>query len=647
MAATAEELKELALLARESGDLDLEEQALTQLIAMQEQGGPQTTPLSVAEEFAAAVNRGVLNVAEFLTTDQINEIARLSGHEGQLVTPLSQTDFAKQFTEPQITQGMEEGLARDVVRTGGEFVGPGGAAGMTTRAAARAIPMLRPLAGGALQGDVALSAVSGAGSALGEEVGGETGALVGSILAPIAGQGGVSSLKRLVGMGAKGIRSLTQSLSNMSEDGAATLLAEAMVRENMGPDDVIKRMAELGPEAIPADVGNNFARLLRTAANKIPRIEGEAAQVFKARHAGQGNRILNAFDDASGVSTLSVDDEISRLNEALKPQVDQLYAQARSQALEFSPKLKAKLNGKGSLGRARKQAEKRLVDLADLGEQPGNLALIDQTKRVLDDQIGTAIRGGQKEKAMILVRLKNEMVKEADEAIPSYKEARDLFAGKRSLESAAELGESFFKLKAREMPEITKALSQSEMKMFKLGAKRAIIDRVNDANTSADLVKRMFGKNGDVQKLKSIMGDQYDNFASSLKREADFVLTRRAAQANSTTAKQIFDEGSAREAFDTVRESISSPIGTASALGRVIGGLANKKGSEAYVKSLEHAGDILLTKGVSPERVQRLLRKGTAKQVEEALRKTLMKDLTKPQVRAAIVGGAQTLEGQQ
>ena len=132
-----------------------------------EQVGPETTPLSVAEEFAAAVNRGVINVAEFLTTDQINEIARLSGHEGQLVTPLSQTDFAKQFTEPQITQGMEEGLARDVVRTGGEFVGPGASTGAAFRTIAKAAPMLKPLVA-SRSADIGLSVASGAGAEIGE-----------------------------------------------------------------------------------------------------------------------------------------------------------------------------------------------------------------------------------------------------------------------------------------------------------------------------------------------------------------------------------------------------------------------------------------------------------------------------------------------
>lgn len=190
-----------------------------------QQQGPETTPLSIAEEFAAGVNRGVINIAEFLTTDQINSIARLSGHEGQLVTPLSQTDFAKQYTEPQITQGMEEGLARDVVRTGGEFVGPGASTGAAFRTIAKAAPMLKPLAASPAA-DVTISALSGSGAAIGQEVGGETGALVGSMALPIgASLGYQNAVKSMAGLrsnfGLKGVQQVADDLALQQIDDLA------------------------------------------------------------------------------------------------------------------------------------------------------------------------------------------------------------------------------------------------------------------------------------------------------------------------------------------------------------------------------------------------------------------------------------------
>jgi hypothetical protein len=536
---------------------------------------------------------------------------------------------------------MEPGLARDVVRTGGEMVAPGVAAGSVMRQAAVQIPQVLPRAQtvgegiisqmgrSTAGGDVVYSAASGAGSEVGRELGGEEGALVGAFLAP-AGVAGVQSLGGLLNRGKQGMQALFKSVEGMSDDGAATLLAEAMVREGLSPDDVAKRLAELGPDALPADIGNNFARLLRVASNKIPRIEGRASEVLGARQATQGERVLSAVDDATGTSSLTVDDEIARLDRVLKPRIKELYSQAKSQSMRVSDRLRNMLEGKNPIGNARKKAEK--IELAAKrlsGEEVTNIDVIDATKRQLDDQIGGAIRKGENNKARSLITLKNQMVSEADQAIPEYAQARDLYAGKAALESAADKGSLFLRMKPRDVDSYVSTLGQSERKMFKLGAKQAILDKIDDTQTTSDAVRRLFGKKGDVKKLRQLFDtkEEFDRFAETLKREANFTQTRRAAQSNSTTVQQASDADEAFDALKEASEAISSPQGAANVLGRVLSRLTGKKGDEAFTRALEEVGDILLVKGMDPTKIQAILRRGVKKEIEAELRKALGPEL--------------------
>jgi hypothetical protein len=605
-----------------------------------------------ASELMTAIVKGGANTIDFLGPDNVNAIFELAGSDTRMPTMKSMGAGEGNFMEP--------GTTRNIVQTAGQMIVPGAATGGAIRTAAQRIApevqtiganLLRQAGTGTASGDVALSAASGVGAEVGGEIGGETGALVGSVLAPVAGVAATTALTKLIGLGKSGIQSLMQGTMGMSDDGAATLLAEAMVRENLSPEDITKQLANLGPEALPADIGNNFARLLRTASNKIPRIEGQAADVFKARQSGQGNRLLSAVDDATGTASLTVDDEIKRINTVLRPEIDAAYKAAKaksdlilkapkqSKGMSFTEKSKSRLekllSGEGVAGsKVKNKADLEIKAKQLSGENITSLDMIDATKRALDDEIGEAIRSGASNKSRSLVMLKNSLLKEVDSQIPEYKQARSLFAGKAELENAADSGGLFLKMKARDMQELTKSMGESEKRMFKLGAKQAIFDKIDDISMSRDSVKALFGKNGDVKKLRYLFDDEaaYKQFADTLKRESDFVMTRRAAQANSTTAKQMSDEMGASEAFNNALQAVQSPVQAAGMLGRVLGGLSAKRGDEAFTMALEEVGDILLTKGMNPDKLQALLRKGSAKQIEAALRNSISKELSAPRI---------------
>ncbi len=566
----------------------------------------------------------------------------------------------------------EPDLVTEAIATAGEFIPAAAGAGGLLRSAASKLPaftsgetvgrgLIRQLGQTTAAGDIGIAATGGAGSAVGEEIGGETGALVGSILAPIAGVGAGTLFKGLLNAGKDGIRNLVsgvnQSVSGFSDDGASTLLAEAMIRDNVSPDEIVQRLQQLGPEAIPADAGASFARLLRTASNKIPRIQGQQEAVLNPRQQGQGARVLNALDDQTGTSSLSVDDEIERLNRLFRPRIDELYSAARTRGEEVFSRIRPAtmetlagrppeksivqkiLEGQPAAGTGvKRKADLEMRAKALSGEPITQIDMIDATKRALDDEIQAAIRKGEANKSRSLVKIKNNIVREADEQVPEYGQARNVFAGKAALENAADFGMQFIKMKPRDIAEITRTMGASEKKMYQLGAKEAIIDEIDKMQTTADAAKRLFGKNGSIQKLRSLFDteEQFNRFNDVLRREADFVYTRRAAQSNSMTAQQVSDISEANQVISDAVDAFSSPNQIVSILNRISAAFSKQATNEQKLRAFEEAGDILLAQGMDPNELQRLLRAGAKQQLEAALKREAKKQIVAP--RASAIG---------
>ncbi len=328
----------------------------------------------------------------------------------------------------------------------------------------------------------------------------------------------------------------------------------------------------------------------------------------------------------------------------MRRRITEIYKEAESKGIGLSPKLRAWFEGDNSIGKAQKKVDERLNDRRSLGEEITNIDRIDQTKRVLDDKIGKAIRSGERDKVGVLTRLKNEMVSEADLSIPAYKQARSLSAGKFALESAADAGTLFFKMKPREFASVSKMYSPSETKMFLLGVKQAVLDKVDDINVTHDMVNRMFGKGGDIKKLRSIFDTDaaFNNFTDKLKQEARFTMTRRQLQGNSTTAQQLMDDASMSEKFTEISRALTNPIDAAGFISRTLAKLRSNKGVEDYEKALEDVGYLLSQKGVDPKRIKALLDKGQVNDMERRLKGAYSNELKSPYATSVI--SAETMQ---
>jgi len=593
-------------------------------------------------EIAAASNRSTAGLLDFIGPTNINEVLQLMGVESRVPTFSS-------FTTPK-GAFVGEGFQADVLSGVGEVMTAGGIMGTGMRAAVGTLPKLTQASESAIRGifrqlgtttprqDLVFGAAGGGGAEIGAATGVPGGEQIGMFAGPGIVAGGRAGLNRFFSSG-EDVRNLVTSLSSLSEEGAAGLLAEAMVREGVSAEDIAIVLQSLGPEAIPADVGMTFARLLRVASNQIPRIQGRAAQVFSARQEGQAARLVTALDSAAGVPGLNVDDEIQRLALTFGPEIAAAYAAARARGLPLSPTIQTLLAGNSAIGRSQPAVQRRLANRRAVGDDISNIDLIDATKQELDDQIGVALRQGENNLVRELVRLKNLLVSEADAAIPEYAQARQLFAGKAQLESAAEFGTQFFKLKPREVAAFVQSMGESELRMFRLGAKEAIIDRMDNIQISADAVRRLFGKRGEVAKLRLLFKDDesFQQFSDTLERESNFIMTRRAAQANSTTIQQGTDSRMVEDVFNAARGLAGDPVSAASTFGRIFSGLSQNKNSEAFIRALEAAGDLLLESGMNPARLQAILRAGDAERIKRLIENRLINE---SMVVAPVIRGA-------
>ena len=156
----------------------------------------ESIPAPVAEA-ASAINRGAINTIDFLASPVEYAIGAVK--EGTL-NP--QGDYsirgALQNTPLSVEGGfMDDGLAKDVIRKGGEFIAPGAAGGAILRTAGKTLPTLATAGESAMTGvmrqagsstaaqDITQSALAGVGAAsggaAGEAIGGETGRQVGEV----------------------------------------------------------------------------------------------------------------------------------------------------------------------------------------------------------------------------------------------------------------------------------------------------------------------------------------------------------------------------------------------------------------------------------------------------------------------------------
>lgn len=590
----------------------------------------------VANEAMAAINRGAVNTVDVLgmpIREPVNALLSATGSDYRIPTlrqSLSET--------PASVEGnyMQDGLGKRIVRAGGEMALPSAATGgairqtaaalspaMTAANANLALPNIaRQFAQGATTADLGYGAASGVGSELGREVGGDRGAMIGAVAAPFAAAGVIGTVKGLKDAAKSAFnewRNSTQEISGATAE-RNRIITEALQRSGMTAAETEAGLAKLGSQGTMADLSPAFSRQLKAAVNENPQLEGIVGKILADRSKGSYERLQSQVSSSLGKGE-TVDDAITSLESAANPKIAELYKTAKDTPFAPSERLRKIMDGDNPLAEAVTEAQKNLTTKRIMGESVGNMAVVDEAKKVLDGKIGEAVRGGNKSKVRDLTMLKNFMVNEADKAAPEWAAARSLFAGKQALKDSADLGKDFFKMSAEEVNGLSKGFGESEKHFYKLGAQQAILDKLDNINITSDAGKAILSKNGDIKKLATLFDskEEFNGFVDTVKREATFKATANAVFGNSTTTKQAADLIKLREGASLAAEAVSSPMGAARVVGNIVAKLGAGKNSADFKEGLYQAGIILSEKGLDNKVLFNILKKQDAEQVKRAL----------------------------
>jgi len=600
---------------------------------------PGTRP---AMEMANAAARGITGAIDFVIPGAVNSALELAGSERRMPT-LTRTLENVGALAPAGAY-MQPSLGQEIVAGVGEAI-PAviGGQGLIREAYKRTAPLVPEIAGAGRRAFGSLAsttprqeAVAAAGAVTGGQIGQETGIPGAELAGSIVGGGAALPVIRGIDIAFTNLtdfRNMAPSLTKVRTDIAAEMLANSLRSAGMSPKEAVEQYRKLGPNALPADIDQAFREVLRASMNIDPGISGAARRSVNERQVGSGKRISESLDI---ISSENADDYINKLDEVLGPQIRSLYEQSSQQPLALSGRLRTLLEGDTSLGRAFQQAQSRVSDRVALGETAGTFDYIDETKKVLDDQIKSLIREGKANAAGILIRFKNQMVAEADSQIPEYADARRLYAGKKAIEDAADFGREIFTTSSREVARLadtlTTQMTAQERNAYILGAKDAIIDRIDRTGMTRNQVMALFGKNGDAAKLATLFDspEQAAQFMNALRREAEFAITRNAVIGNSSTVAQasqlanlVGPTGIRRAINQAVQFVSGNPAQLSGEVAGIIDNMSQNKNSELYKSALIKAGDILLASGMSSNRLEILLKRGSDDVLKAELRKII------------------------
>ncbi len=316
---------------------------------------------SAIAEFTSAVNRGAVNLLDFLGPDQINNILQMAGSEQRIPT-LGEQGVVEEATTGQF---MEPGLAKEAVRTAGEYVAPAMAGGVVLRQAAGAVPKTATPTTGQriLQGmtaspgeEMTAAALAGAGSEIGAEVGetvgGEQGRQIGGLLggvgAPVAANLAKETAKTLSSKTAKKLlREASPSIEGLKSTAR----------------NIYQKIDELGASVKPAAVTRLSKELKQTAREKgfNPTIHPKVNAALREFEQAEGQVLktseLDVLRRVAQSAASSADPDEKRLGGILISKIDDFMDDAAKNLTKKGADVGRKYRDARQLWRRAKKAE--------------------------------------------------------------------------------------------------------------------------------------------------------------------------------------------------------------------------------------------------------------------------------------------------
>lgn len=425
--------------------------------------------------------------------------------------------------------------------------------------------------------------------------------------------------------------------SDLSEEMAFTLLNNALAQSGLTIDEAVERYTRLGAEGLLTDVDDQFRNITREARSQgvmtgsdtralSSRIDGDMADLANTGRTGR----LNA-DIGRTLGTMDGNTYIRTIQQEQSGRINKLYEDARlSNTGAIPDEVMDVLNLPGDMQTAIAAAERnqrnRLGSLAltegkegaDLFEH--NFDYINAIKQALDDQIArktSALNPNASERNAIsgLITLRNNLVKQADEAYPGFADARNAFAGVAELKDLVERGRNIFNRNwdIGLLDEAATTYGTSERNAFRIGARDALLETISMSQNPA----RQLTRNPEViERLKTVFDqDELDNFLNAIEREGEFLRTRNQIMGGSQSFDKYMASQNMHQNVAALMFSATNPLGQYQAFAGIIEKLARNQSEDAYKQGLILANDVLLNSNLSPQAVREALTSGNVRQL--------------------------------
>lgn len=423
----------------------------------------------------------------------------------------------------------------------------------------------------------AIGGINGAGNAQGDASDRLDAGVNGAVSGGIVGAVLPSALTGVAKVGSTLLAPIKTAMTP-AVDRAIGKIAQNTGRDQLSADDLAANLQNLGSQGTLADAGGDNVVGL---GGVIARTPGEgrtiANEFMQNRSAGAPVRVNNAIDVGLGNGNYqtSIDNLINQRQQAAAPLYKDAFA--ANQSVQH-PDIDRVLQTPAGSAALRDAATKMQNDMTLMGVndpelveqaklagtyQPGSggiasglkMRTLDYVKRSLDDQIGTAIRGGQNDNARILQGLKSKLVNGMDAADSTasgnapglYKQARAAYSEPSQSLDALDLGRKFINNDPEANTASIKALSPQDQAFFRIGAARALKDKVNSAPDGADAAKRIFGSTDKRATLQSAFPNQqsFDDFQKAMGNEMLFARNKQTMIGNSATQGRQADAADA------------------------------------------------------------------------------------------------------
>jgi hypothetical protein len=313
---------------------------------------------------------------------------------------------------------------------------------------------------------------------------------------------------------------------------ADRLIVDALRKDGVDPNQALARLQGMQRgEATLADVGENTAALLRRASAAPGQARQETQQALSARASERAPRIS---DDLRTLMSGSQDfyTDITDLMAKRRADAGPLYQAAWNNAPVITPQSAPNIwamRDYPSFKIAMKEGMRRMADEGLPLNSPQNVFKgLHETKIALDDMISSEMRAGNTNQAKTLLKMKERLLKDMDNASGPYKIAREAYAGDSEMIEAMNQGRNIYTLPEPELRSFITRFSKSpsEYDAFRAGISQAMLERVRAGGQTADPLQLVFPRGSEDRIRGAFRDDQaFEEFRNRLLEERTMART--------------------------------------------------------------------------------------------------------------------------